>query len=682
MKKIICIIFCCSISFFALSQEPVNAIKNRIRGIGGGMNSGSNSNNSKDTTKKKTNTKLDTLGFERRDDLADSIAVSFRFMDSVRKNYLDSSVNDFDTYFSIPSSYQFLGNNGAAAFPLIFKPFNKPGFDNGFHAFDIYKYTLENTKFYKTTGPFSALHYQLASGKEQMLQAHHTQNPRPNINFGFDYKLVSSPGYFVTQNTNHNSGRLFGTYQSKKKRYNGAIVLITNVLKASENGGIVNDAELLDPNKKQRFSIPVRLGSSALFAPNPFQSNIKTGNISKERIFFLRQSYDLGKRDSIAVNDSTTEFLFYPKLRLQHTLMLSSNRYQFIDASPDSAYYNDFYNIKLPKPIDTFELFEKWTKAINDFSLISFPDTKNTAQFLSAGITVESIKGIVKTNTYSFANVMLHGEYRNRTRNKLWDLLLKTEFYLGGRNAGNYNVQANVSRYLGKKLGEVNLFFNNVNRSPSFIFDSNSVFNFAKNDVYKNENIIHFGATSYNKFLTLGFSNYLITNYTYFTNFYKTAQYGKVINLLQFSASKRFKLFKNIFYYADANIQLVDNATPINVPFIFTRSRISYEKTAYKNLKLSTGIEIRYYTPYKANNYSPLLGQFAPQDTVTIKNKPDITAFFHFRIRGFTAFLRAENLNTLTFQNGFGFRDNNFAAPHYPTPGQIIRVGIKWWFVK
>jgi len=70
-----------------------------------------------------------------------------------------------------------------------------------------------------------------------------------------------------------------------------------------------------------------------------------------------------------------------------------------------------------------------------------------------------------------------------------------------------------------------------------------------------------------------------------------------------------------------------------------------------------------------------------PQDTSSISNRPDITAFMHFRIKTFTGYLRAENLNTISFYNGFGFTHNNFAAPHYITPGLIIRLGIQWNFV-
>ena len=161
--------------------------------------------------------KKDSTGFQQRDDLKDSITISYRYLDAIKRYSLDSAVNDFDKYYSVPSAYQYLGNNGAAAFPLIFKPFAKAGWDAGFHAFDVYKFTLEETKFYKTTRPFSLLGYQLASGKEQMIQAQHTQNIKPNFNAGFDYRLINAPGLFINQNNNHNNVRFFSSYQGEKK---------------------------------------------------------------------------------------------------------------------------------------------------------------------------------------------------------------------------------------------------------------------------------------------------------------------------------------------------------------------------------------------------------------------------------------------------------------------------------
>ena len=623
----------------------------------------------------------DSLGFEHRDDARDSISITYRYLDSTRRNTLDSSINDFDTYFSVPSSWQYLGNNGAAAFPLIFNPYIKAGWDAGFHSFDVYKFTQENSKFYKTTRPFSSLSYQLASGKEQMLKAAHTQNPRPNLNVGFDYRLISAPGLFTSQNNNHNAYRLFGNYQGKRKRYNAYLIIVGNTIRASQNGGIRNDSFLLDPNSKSRFSVPVNLGNDIKFTSNPFVTTVSTGNTYKDFNFFFRQSYDLGKRDSLIVNDSTTEYLFYPKLRAQYSLSTHSYQYNFIDVWPDSAVYKDWYDIHVDRPRDTFSRTEKWKLINNDFSLIQFPDTKNTAQFFLAGITYQSIQGKLRSGDIADHNIIMHGEYRNRTRNKKWDVLLKGSLYLNGFNGGDYEVAASLSRYLNKKLGDVNLFFTNVSRTASFVFDNRSSYNLGNSNNFNKENITSFGATATNPFFTLGFKNHLLTNYTYFSDYYHSTQYSKPINLLQVFASKKIRISKSWNYYADATLQQTDGASPVKVPFFFTRGRLAYEAKLFKNLKLSTGLELRYYTAYKANNYSPLISQFIPQDTFILKNLPDVSLFVHFRIKGFSGYVRGENLNTISVKNGFAFVNNNSAVPHYPIQGALLRFGIQWWFV-
>ena len=664
MKQIFALLILVFCFQFAHAQEPV------LNKIGGRLGEFKNTSGSRDT-----------IGFVHRDDKKDSIAISYKYLDSIRSIPFDSTINDFDKYFSIPSSYAYLGNNGAAAYPLIYKPFAKPGWDAGFHAFDIYRYTLEESKFYKTNRPFSQLSYQLASGKEQMIKALHTQNPRPNIGFGFDYRLISAPGFYVTQNTNHKSYRLFGNYQGKRKRYAAFLIIVGNTIKNSENGGIKYDSVLRDPNYKKRFSVPVNLGSAANYEPNPFQSSISTGNIYKDFTVFIRQTYDIGKKDSIAINDSTTEYLFYPKLRAQHSFTYSTYNYLYKDNQADTSIYKLWYDTIVKFGKDSFLVRDKWSVMSNDITLLSFPDTKNSGQFISAGVKFENIKGELKTGTKNFYNFIIHGEYRNKTRNKLWDVLAKGEFYINGLNAGDYSAYGSISRRLNSKSGDVSIFFKNVNRTPSFIFNNASNFNFNNPGITKKENIISFGADANNRFINLGFKNHIITNLAYFSDYYHTAQSSRLINLLQLYASKKIRLTKRWNLYTDITVQQTDGSAPVKVPLVFTRNRLAYEGIFFKNLVLSTGLEVRYFTPFEAYNYSPLMGQFTPQDTFKLKNLPDVAAFFHFRIKSFVAFIRAENLNSVSFTNGFGFTNNNFAAPHYPMQGFMLRFGIQWAFV-
>lgn len=664
MKQILALILLIFCFHFTQAQEPVlNKVKGRLSQIGGSSSG------------------KDTIGFEHRDDKKDSIAIFYKYLDSIRSNSFDSSINDFDTYFPVPSSYLYLGNNGAAAYSLIYNPNSKPGWDAGFHAFDVYRYTLEESKFYKTNKPFSQLSYQLASGKEQMIKALHIQSPKPNLSFGFDYRLISSPGFYVTQNSNHKNYRLFSNYQGKRKRYAAFFILVGNTLKKSENGGIQTDTVLKDPNYKSRFTVPVNLGNAANFAPNPFQSSVSTGNIYKDVSFFIRQTYDIGKKDSVAINDSTTEYLFYPKLRAQHSFTYSTYNYLYKDDQADSAIYKNWYDTIVKYGTDSFFVREKWLVMSNDLTLLQFPDTKNSGQFISAGVKLENIKGELKTGTKNFYNFIIHGEYRNKTRNKLWDVLAKGEFYVNGLNSGDYSAYATIARHINNKFGDIRLFFKNVNRSPSFIFDGSSNFNFNNPGLTKKENIISFGADVNNRLVNLSFKNHIITNLAYFTDYYHTQQSSKVINLLQLSASKKIKLTKYWNLYSDITLQQTDGSTPVKVPLLFTRNRIAYEGIFFQNLNLSTGLEFRYFTPFEAYNYSPLMGQFVPQDTFNLKNLPDISAFFHFRIKSFTVFIRTENLNAVRFKDGFSFTNNNFGAAHYPMQGFMLRFGIKWGFV-
>ncbi|MEI9933329.1 MAG: hypothetical protein WDM71_00370 [Ferruginibacter sp.] len=73
-----------------------------------------------------TGGKQDSIPFVHRDDAKDSITISYKFLDSTRSVSLDNSINDFYTYFSIPSTLQFLGNDGSAAYSLVFTPLLKP----------------------------------------------------------------------------------------------------------------------------------------------------------------------------------------------------------------------------------------------------------------------------------------------------------------------------------------------------------------------------------------------------------------------------------------------------------------------------------------------------------------------------------------------------------------------------
>jgi hypothetical protein len=174
----------------------------------------------------------------------------------------------------------------------------------------------------------------------------------------------------------------------------------------------------------------------------------------------------------------------------------------------------------------------------------------------------------------------------------------------------------------------------------------------------------------------------LLSNYLYYVGYLQPAQTPTVFNVLRISLEKQFTIARNFHWRTWIVVQQRIGDGPLNMPFLTTRNQIAYDgNLSFKNLATSFGLEFRYFTSYKAPTYSPFIGQFTFQDTATVRLKaPDISAFVHFRIKSFTAYVRAENLNTYDFNRG-GFLRNNVPTRHYPYPGLQIRLGIWWSFV-
>ena len=662
------------ITFLLLSTsyihaQDINRLKNRLNGL----NSGSQKGNTKDS-------------LVHRDPNADSITISYRYFDSTKSRKIDSSISDWYKRFPVPPTYDYLSNVGSAARPLLFSPNMQPGFDAGFHSFDIYKFTISGTRFFQTTRPYTELAYMLGNSAEQLVNILHTQNRKNNLNFSFEYRFIGSPGAFQNQSSSHNNLRISSFYQSKNKRYGLYFIYLNNKLKASENGGLQNDSQLQNLSLNNPFEANVRLGDGASQQTgNTFNTVLKIGNYYRESVLYLRHYFDFGQKDSVIVNDSTTTHLFYPRLRLQHSLSYASNIYEYHDYIVDSTSYINYFKFYGGYNTDTILFRDKWRDLTNEFSIITFPDKKNVAQFLRLSADLQLLNGTFSNGLIKqYTNVYASAEYRNRTKNQKWDLEALGQLYLTGKFIGDYNAYISLQRQLSKKLGSLQIGFQNVNKSPSEVSQNITAFPVIPDGSYNNMNISKAFANLFLPSLNLRLygNYYVVTNYIYFNDFYTMHQQSGLFNYLTLGLEKQFKLSRHLNWYTEAAFQQSAGNAPVHLPQVYTRNRFAFEGNFFKNLFLSTGIEVRYFTPYKADGYTPLNGQFYYQDTSTISNRPDISIYLNLRIKSFKTFLRLENLNTLDKEgNSAGFLNHNFSSPHYAENALWLRFGIWWNFV-
>lgn len=625
--------------------------------------------------------KKDSL--QKRDRFADSITIFYRYFDSTRNRTIDSSINDFTTRFPQPYTYHHLGNYGTAAQSLLFNPLMKAGFDAGFHQFDMYNFTLENTKFYQTTRPYTELAYMLGSKSEQLVDLKHTQNRKTNFNFAIEYRFSNNPGFLKNQNASHNNFRFTTHYQTNNRRYEFFLVLLSNKAASSENGGLVNIKLLDSLALNNPYELETRIGKVGVSTNNPFNTAVNSGNVYRESDFLYRHHFDFGKKDSI-VTDSITYKIFYPRFRIEHNFRITQQSFNFYDNNADSARYKSYFNFNAKTGVK-INYMDSWSNIQNEFSLITFPDKNNLSQFFKASIALQNLKGNFDTiSSTTLYNVYTSGEYRNRTRNQVWDIEANGKFYINGFNAGDYSAFVNMKRLLSKKYGYFNIGFQNINRSPSFILNPMSSFPIINRINYAKENIIRLFSSYENpqKQFKLSAEYFAVNNFMYFDSFYTAKQETSLFNVLHISGEKKIKIAKHWNWYTEIHIQQTTGNPPVNIPFFFTRNRVAFEGNFYTNLFISTGVELRYNSAYKADNYSPQIGQYFYQIGNTINNRPDINAFLHFRIKSFKGFLRAENLNTFTLSDGnFGFTKRNLVANDYAAQTLVMRFGVWWNFI-
>lgn len=605
-----------------------------------------------------------------------SVYVTYRYLDGISTLKLDSSFNDFYTYYPLKADDVYLGNVGNPAYSIIYQPRLDAGFDPGVHVLDPYLLMLDSTRFFQTSAPYTELGYLVGSKQEQIINVLHTQSPSVNFNFGFEFRKINSDGSFSNQSTDDNGYRLFAHYNTSNVRYNLDFSFTGNRDNTGENGGIANDTFLTNPVYSDLTTVPVNLGGNLFSTYSLFNTSIPTKSYVQDGGVLISQSYDWGKADTIEVNDTTDKYVYYPVFRIENTFRYLQQVNGYTDTIPSDSFYVAKYNL-YASSLGPLNAVQKWNTVSNDFSLMEFPIPTNQSQYLKAGLRVESIGGYFIYNSISFSDLIGHFEYRNKTKNQKWDMDLYGELWLAGNYFGNYKASASLSRFISKTVGNVKLAFVNVNQTPPFeykFFESNRFLTF--NNTLKNENTALFQFSSGSDLLRyhLDVNYYLMSNYTYFKNYYESAQDASPLVLLQIILDKQFVLH-HFNWYADVAYQQTAISAPLVVPEIWTRERVDWEGGLFGgHLGMVLGLDMRYNTPFDANDYSPVLQQFVQQKNLRIANLPDLAAFLDVKIRAFTAYLRADNLNTF-------IHSENFAAPLYPYGEFTARIGVKWTYI-
>lgn len=404
-------------------------------------------------------------------------------------------------------------------------------------------------------------------------------------------------------------------------------------------------------------------------------------------------------QDTVVVGDTTwMKDEYVPVTSFIHTLKFDNYKriYQAYD-TPEGYYANTFpvneklpgdsiydrtthYSLKNTFAVALLEGFNKWAKAglrafvTSDLRHFTLPD---------------SVGGRMSYNEH---NLSVGGQLL-KAQGKTLHYDVTGEFWLLGEDAGQLKIdgKADLNFRLFKDTVTLaaNAYFHRL--TPTFYYRHyHSKHFWWDNDGLSQEMRTHIeGAFSLKRTRTrlrVAYDN--LQNYTYFAQRYNITedfgrsgntvsvrQSGKNISLLTLQLAQDFRLgplnWQNVITYQKSSDEDV-----LPVPMLNVYTNLFFHFKVAKVLTIDLGADARFFTKYKALDYSPAIGQFTVQDNgaanVEVGNYPIVNAYANMHLKHTRFFVMMSHVNASS--------GDSFLVPHYPINGRIFRFGVSWNF--
>lgn len=359
-----------------------------------------------------------------------------------------------------------------------------------------------------------------------------------------------------------------------------------------------------------------------------------------------------------------------------------ANTYPVHEKLPGDSIYDrtTHYSLKNTFAVALLEGFNKWAKAglrafvTSDLRHFTLPD---------------SVGGRMSYNEH---NLSVGGQLL-KAQGKTLHYNVTGEFWLMGEDAGQLKIdgRADLNFRLFKDTVTLaaNAYFHRLNptfyyrhyHSKHFWWDNGGLDQELRTHI---EGLFSLKRTKTK--LRVAYDN--LQNYTYFAQRYNITedfgrsgntvsvrQSGKNISLLTLQLAQDFRLgplnWQNVVTYQKSSDEDV-----LPVPMLNVYTNLFLHFKIAKVLTVDLGADARFFTKYKALDYSPALGQFTVQDNgaanVETGNYPIVNAYANMHLKHTRFFVMMSHVNASS--------GDSFLVPHYPVNGRIFRFGVSWNF--
>ena len=577
-------------------------------------------------------------------------------------------------------------------FPNVGQGFNRMGYDFtkekinpqlGARGRNYGYLEMEDIHYYEVPTPLTELFFKTTYDQGQLLDALISVNTSPNLNITVAHKGLRSLGNYINSKTNATNLRFSAQYKNYNERYQLRSHIVAQKLTTQENGGIDSLSVYFFEKATDELEYDGFLDRARLV------TNVEAQNVIQGKRYFISQSYKLlpSIKDSLKYNLNVGYDLTYETKNHFFSQNKSNN---FLGENLITTSSGDFVS-----------------EIINDVHKLRSFDQKLYVKY-NLGL-IGLIDFGLKFNNWNYFkenNLLDEDAFQNIQSLKInqQTLIAAWDKSIFGYNL-KLNLQKSFKEEFGNSLVDFNLYklFDNLitlnaslsyrTESPNFNFylfrSSYEDYNWYKDDwlLQKSSSII--AEIGHPKWGALSLKYEGIDDYLFFKDVTPSDQINKMIKVSPTQSKNRINYLKTRFFqhlklwklglintiqYQKVNtVSNETNFNALNVPKWITRSTLMLETFLFKKaLFIQAGGTFQYFSKYYADQYHPILGEFASQNHTEIGNFPRIDFFLNAKIQNTRLFLKYEHINS--DRTGY----NYFSAPFVPYRDGSIRFGLVW----
>lgn len=524
--------------------------------------------------------------------------------------------------------------------------------------FDLYLKDPHEVIFYNTRRPYTELTH--TSGTkvkdEQTVGVIHSQNVNPQLNFTFDYHLISSTGDYPNQKTRNGNLVFNSNYQSEK--YSLYAALNINKFEIQNNGGII-DTGFVDIN-------------------SPETNLSEASTLLNNQDLFILQEYRIGPDKTVLKNDSMVKVLD-PHFKFTHYAAFTQRYRIYKDKqSFENGYYTNFYIQKDQSMDSVFLSSLQNTVAVH--SEKNFIKEKGFGfDFLISNrrnAYYNFREYIFLRNKHIFWDTKLAGHiYRNQKKSFRYDIT--GEYYFTGYRTGDNKAEATFRQNFSDSTGshlQLKLYYSSA--QPDYFLNTFYSNHFRWENDFKPEvnarTELSYGLPI-NHFRISAKAG-AVQNYTFFSGVALPGQFSEWQYVLNASLKKDFHLGR-IRFFNEVVWQKSSNPDIINLPALAAYHSTSIKLRVEHALTMYAGFDIQYSTKYKAYSFMPGHGMFYFENNFETGNYPLASVYINGKIKEDVLFFVK-----FTHINSNILKDTYYTVKPYPIKNRMFKFGVQWTF--